>query len=60
MINFAHRGASRYYPENTILSLKEGIKVIRISSEICNNKDIVDLNNWTKIYEYIGELDETE
>lgn len=26
MINFAHRGASRYYPENTILSLKEGIK----------------------------------
>lgn len=26
MINFAHRGASNYYPENTILSLKEGIK----------------------------------
>ncbi len=26
MINFAHRGASKYYPENTILSLKEGIK----------------------------------
>ena len=26
MINFAHRGASRYYPENTILSIKEGIK----------------------------------
>lgn len=27
MINFAHRGASKYFPENTILSLKEGIKV---------------------------------
>ena len=26
MINFAHRGASKYYPENTILSTKEGIK----------------------------------
>ncbi len=26
MINFAHRGASNDYPENTILSLKEGIK----------------------------------
>ena len=25
MINFAHRGASNDYPENTILSLKEGI-----------------------------------
>ena len=27
MINFAHRGASSDYPENTILSLKEGINV---------------------------------
>ena len=26
MINFAHRGASNYYPENTMVSLKEGIK----------------------------------
>lgn len=26
MINFAHRGASCYYPENTILAIKEGIK----------------------------------
>ncbi|MGL4772729.1 MAG: glycerophosphodiester phosphodiesterase [Clostridium sp.] len=26
MINFAHRGASGYYPENTILAIKEGIK----------------------------------
>ena len=26
MINFAHRGSSKYFPENTILSLKEGIK----------------------------------
>lgn len=26
MINFAHRGASSDYPENTILSLREGIK----------------------------------
>lgn len=25
-----------------------------------NNKYIVDLNNWTKIYEYIGELNETK
>lgn len=39
---------------------KEGIKVIRISNEINNNKDIVDLNNWTKIYEYIGKLNETK
>ena len=26
MINFAHRGASNYYPENTMVSLKEWIK----------------------------------
>lgn len=39
---------------------KEGIKAIRISNEICNNKDIVDLKNWTKIYEYIGELNEQD
>ena len=39
---------------------KEGIRVIRISHETCNNKYIVDLNNWTKIYEYIGELNETK
>lgn len=37
---------------------KEGIKVIRISNEKCNNKDIVYLSNWTKIYEYIAELNE--
>lgn len=36
---------------------KEGIKVIRISNENYMNKDIVDLDNWTKIYEYIGKLD---
>ena len=41
---------------NCLDVLKEGIKVIRISNENCNNNDIVDLNNWTKIYEYIGEL----
>ena len=45
---------------NCLDVLKQGIKVIRISNEICNNKNIVDLNNWTKIYEYIGELDETK
>ena len=43
---------------NCLDVLKEGIKVIRISNENCTNKDIVDLNNWTKIYEYIGELNE--
>ena len=26
MINFAHRGASGDYPENTLLAFKEGIK----------------------------------
>lgn len=26
MINFAHRGASKYFPENTILAFKEAIK----------------------------------
>lgn len=41
---------------NCLDALKEGIKVIRISNEICNNKDIVDLNSWTQIYKYIGEL----
>ena len=45
---------------NCLDVLKEGIKVIRISNENCTNKDIVDLNNWTKIYEYIGELNETK
>lgn len=43
---------------NCLDVVKEGIKVIRISNENCNNNNIVDLNNWTKIYEYIGELDE--
>ncbi len=45
---------------NCLDVLKEGIKVIRISNENCTNKDIVDLNNWTKIYKYIGELNETK
>lgn len=45
---------------NCLDVLKEGIKVIRISNEDCTNKDIVDLNNWTKIYKYIGELNETK
>lgn len=45
---------------NCLDVLKEGIKVIRISNENCNNNDIVDLNNWTKIYEYIGELKGTK
>ena len=26
MLNFAHRGASKYFPENTILAFKEAIK----------------------------------
>lgn len=43
---------------NCLDVVKEGIKVIRLSNENCNNNNIVDLNNWTKIYEYIGELDE--
>lgn len=34
MINFAHRGASKYYPENTILSIKEGIKTGATGLEI--------------------------
>lgn len=45
---------------NCLDVLKQGIKVIRISNENCTNKDIVDLNDWTKIYEYIGELNETK
>ena len=45
---------------NCLDVVKEGIKVIRISNENCNNNNIVDLNNWTKIYEYIGELEETK
>lgn len=35
---------------------KEGIRVIRMSNENSNNRNIVDLNNWSKIYEFIGEL----
>ena len=34
MINFAHRGASSDYPENTILSLKEGMKAGAMGLEI--------------------------
>ena len=34
MINFAHRGASKYYPENTILSIREGIKTGATGLEI--------------------------
>ena len=34
MINFAHRGASKYYPENTILAIKEGIKTKAAGLEI--------------------------
>ena len=46
------------FVDNCLNVLKEGIKVIRISNEISNNKDIVDLNNWNKIYKFIGELNE--
>lgn len=45
---------------NCLDVLKGGIKVIRLSNEKCTNKDIVDLNNWTKIYEYIRELNEAK
>ena len=45
---------------NCLDVLKEGIKVIRISNELCDNKDIIDLDSWTKIYEYIGALNETK
>lgn len=41
---------------NCLEVLKEGIKVVRIANEIYANEDIVSLNNWTKIYEYIGRL----
>lgn len=34
MINFAHRGASGYYPENTLLAIKEGIKLGATGVEI--------------------------
>lgn len=34
MINFAHRGASGYYPENTMLGIKEGIKLGATGIEI--------------------------
>ena len=34
MINFAHRGASSDYPENTILSIKEGMKARAKTLEI--------------------------
>lgn len=43
---------------NCLDALKEGIKVIRISNEICNNKDIVDLNSWTQIYRRIKQKNE--
>ena len=39
MINFAHRGASSDYPENTILSLKEGMKAGAMGLEI-HDEDI--------------------
>lgn len=45
---------------NCLDVLKENIKVIRFSDKVCDNNDIVNLNNWTKIYEYIGELNETK
>lgn len=41
---------------NCLDVLKEGIKVIRISKEISGNAKIVDLENWNKIYKFIGEL----
>ncbi len=41
---------------NCLDVLKEGIKVIRISKEISENAKIVDLENWNKIYKFIGEL----
>lgn len=45
---------------NCLDVLKEGIKVIRISKEISKNAEIVDLDNWNKIYEFIGELNKTK
>lgn len=41
---------------NCITVLKEGIKVIRMSKQVSNIEQIVDLDNWNKIYEYIGEI----
>lgn len=41
---------------NCLDVLIKGVKVIRISDEVSKNKDIVDLKNWTNIYEYIENL----
>ena len=44
MINFAHRGASSDYPENTILALKEGIKSGASGLEIDVHKSKDNIN----------------
>ena len=44
---------------NCLDVLKEGIKVIRFSNEDCSNMNIVNLNNWIEIYNYVGVLEVT-
>jgi len=41
---------------NCLDVLKQGIKVIRITDGNSENAEIVDLNDWNKIYEFIGGL----
>lgn len=37
--------------------VQEGIKVIRITNDVNNYKDIVNLSDWDKIYEYISKME---
>ncbi|MDZ7548216.1 glycerophosphodiester phosphodiesterase family protein, partial [Clostridium perfringens] len=58
MINFAHRGASFDYPENTILSLKEGIKAeangLEIDVHKTKDNEIVVIHDENIERTYIG------
>jgi glycerophosphoryl diester phosphodiesterase len=59
MINFAHRGASFDYPENTILSLKEGIKAgangLEIDVHKTKDNEIVVIHDENIERTYIGK-----
>ena len=39
---------------NCLDVLKQGIKVIRMTDGNSRNSEIVDINDWNKIYEFIG------
>lgn len=58
MINFAHRGASFDYPENTMLSLKEGIKAgasgLEIDVHKTKDNEIVVIHDENIERTYIG------